>query len=403
LLDEAMERLCTVPKDDPVRRVAALDRVAALFTEPGIGRAALEAGSELAHALWHAGWQPIDLVRIARRELKPRHSRLTADLIAADHRSYPDSRLSGRWATQLAEIGARTAWTDDDRYLEHAAAREKCTPVDLGRTFAELLALLSGLPELPRLSPAPCETPRTAATAVPDGVPLERIRALLTKAESSDYPEESEALTAKAQQLMAQYSIDTALLAARTGNPEAPGGVRVPVDAPYEEPKALLLQAVAGANRCRTVWSKQLGFSTIIGFSADAEAAEMLYTSLLVQAQAGLQTAGARTRSDGASRTRAFRQSFLLAYATRIQARLSRTAQEVTAEAVESTGDQAGGVALLPVLASRAEAVDEHVDELFGDLTRTSSALRAQDQEGWRHGTAAADRARLHRQAEALA
>jgi hypothetical protein len=66
----------------------------------------------------------------------------------------------------------------------------------------------------------------------------------------------------------------------------------------------------------------------VVGFASDVEAVELLFTSLLVQAQAALQAAGARKRGDGSSRTRSFRQSFLVAYATRIQERLGRVAEQ---------------------------------------------------------------------------
>ncbi|RST20878.1 bifunctional 3'-5' exonuclease/DNA polymerase [Streptomyces sp. WAC04770] len=52
---------------------------------------------------------------------------------------------------------------------------------------------------------------------------LTRIRALLAKAEATGFPEEAEALTAKAQELMARHSIDEALLAARSHSTDGPG------------------------------------------------------------------------------------------------------------------------------------------------------------------------------------
>ncbi|GAA0665998.1 hypothetical protein GCM10010193_16840 [Kitasatospora atroaurantiaca] len=197
---------------------------------------------------------------------------------------------------------------------------------------------------------------------------------------------------------MAQHSIDVALLAAGRGDREVPGRVRITVDAPYQEPKAILLQAVAEANRCRVVWSKQMGFSTVVGFASDVEAVELLYTSLMVQAQSALQAAGARTRGDGVSRTRSFRQSFLVAYATRIDERLKR----VTEQATEAASEGGRGTSLLPVLASWAESVEERVDELFGELSYRHSSVHARDREGWAHGTEAADRADLHGRAGAL-
>jgi hypothetical protein len=399
LLDEAMARVCAIPAEDTARREAALGRAAALFTKAGIGRAVLVAGGEVLHGVWHRGWQPADVVRCARRELKARHGRLAADLIAAEHRAYPAAGLDGRWSAQLAAVSAEVWWDDDDAYLEGAAAREKCEPTVLGRALVELLDLLSGLPEIPQLMPVPCEP--GASTASGDGgteaPALAKVRGLLAKAESTEFPEEAEALTAKAQQLMAQHSIDAALLDAERRTRQVPGGLRVAVDAPYEEPKVHLLQAVADANRCRTVWSRNLGFSTVVGFASDARAVELMYTSLLVQAQSALQAAGTRTHSDGASRTRSYRQSFLTAYATRIAQRLSQATERAT-----ETADENHGPSLMPVLASRAQAVDNQMDEWFAEVSYNRRQAHAGDREGWAHGTAAANRAQLHGKAGAL-
>jgi hypothetical protein len=228
---------------------------------------------------------------------------------------------------------------------------------------------------------------------------LGRIRALLAKAESTEFPDEAEALTAKAQQLMAQHSIDEALLAAASGSACEPGACRIGIDNPYEAPKAVLLDAVAQANRSRSVWSKDLGFCTVVGFPADLEAVELLYTSLLVQATGGM--------NGGGSRTKSFRQSFLVAYASRIRERLSEATAQATEEALggERSGGAAaeagGAMSLLPVLAARDEAVRESTERMFPTL-KAGRTVRANDYEGWTQGRAAADRARLHGQNSAL-
>lgn len=78
------------------------------------------------------------------------------------------------------------------------------------------------------------------------------------------------------------------------------------------------------ANRCRSVWQKALGISTAIGFPSDLDAVELLFTSLLVQANTAMLREGTKRDAYGRSRTRAFRQSFLVAYALRIGERLSQ-------------------------------------------------------------------------------
>jgi hypothetical protein len=201
---------------------------------------------------------------------------------------------------------------------------------------------------------------------------------------------------------MAKYAIDHALLAAETGCTEEPGGRRIAVDNPYEAPKASLLQTVAQANRCRVVWSKELGLVTVIGFPADLDAVELLFTSLLVQANSAMLRAGAKRDAYGRSRTRTFRQSFLVSYAIRIGERLSEATghaeQQAAAEQAAANGG-GGGKDLVPFLAARHQAVDDAVDAMFGDTLTTSRATRATDAEGWQSGRVAADMASLHHHA----
>jgi hypothetical protein len=212
------------------------------------------------------------------------------------------------------------------------------------------------------------------------------VRALLAKAESTPFPAEAETFTAGAQALMARHSIDTALLrATQEGPADAPTGVRIGIDSPYEGPKAVLLTAVARANRCRTVWAKALGVCTIVGFPADLQVVETLFTSLLIQATRAMTLEGSRSDSAGRNRTRAFRHAFLLAYAQRIGERLSQARARVEDEAAEG-----GGAALLPVLAARDVEVDRALKELFPRMSR-SRPHRVTDLAGWSSGRAAAD------------
>ena len=84
---------------------------------------------------------------------------------------------------------------------------------------------------------------------------LDKIRSLLAKAESTEFEPEAEAFTAKAQELMARYRIDRAVLAAGTaGDRKEPAARRVAVHDPYASAKATLLSQVADANGCRAVW-----------------------------------------------------------------------------------------------------------------------------------------------------
>ncbi|MFE0851181.1 DUF2786 domain-containing protein [Streptomyces rochei] len=349
----------------------ALDTAASLLAaDPAADAELARRGEEFVATAWRRGWQPADLVRIVRRELDEAHVRLVAVLIRAQA---PGDRPRGpRWAAQLDAVPEQ-APARTDRF-SHATA------------VLELYRLLLRLPVLEPLEPG---TPRGEAR--PESRALARIRALLAKAEATGYPQEAEALSAKAQELRARHSVDEALLAAGAPSPDAPGACRIGVEPPYEQAKAVLLDAVADANHCRAVWNEPLGFSTVVGFEGDLEAVELLYTSLLVQAETAMAKAEAAQRAGGRKRTKTFRQSFLAAYAHRAGTRLRAAAEAATAE-----GGAAAGVDLLPVLASRQVAVTDRLERLFPQTT-TTRLRGASDAAGWTEGTRAADDARVER------
>ncbi|MEE1817689.1 DUF2786 domain-containing protein [Streptomyces sp. SP18ES09] len=349
---------------------ASLDTAASLLAaDPGADAELARRGEEFVRTLWGRGWQPADLERTARRELSDEHVRLLAELIRAETAGY--ERLPHRWRAQLDGLeGPDAGAARPDRFSRATAV-------------LELYRLLVRLPRLDAVGPVPGEALPPAAAGEPRM--LTRIRALLAKAEATGYPEEAEALTAKAQELMARHSLDEATLAAGAPSPETPGAIRIGVEPPYEQAKAILLDAVATANHCRAVWNEAYGFSTVVGFEADLDPVELLYTSLLVQGTAAMTRAEAEQRAGGRKRTKSFRQSFFLAYANRLGARLSATSRRVAAEAPT----------LLPALASREVAVGARTDELFPE-TRTTRVRAAWDEAGWTDGSSAADRAGLH-------
>ncbi|GAA2763972.1 DUF2786 domain-containing protein [Streptomyces paradoxus] len=342
----------------------ALDAGASLLaSDPAADAELARRGHEFVAGAWRRGWQPADVVRTVRRELDDGHVLLVAALIRAQ--APGDGPRGRRWNAQLAEL-PDDAPPRTDRF-SHATA------------VLELYRLLLRLPVLETLDEAPGRAPGGAGA---ESRMLTRIRALLAKAEATGFPEEAEALSAKAQELMARHSVDEALLAARAPSPDAPGACRIGVEPPYEQAKAVLLDAVAGANHCRAVWNEPLGFSTVVGFEADLEAVELLYTSLLVQATTAMTRAEATQRAGGRKRTKTFRQSFLAAYAHRVGTRLAAAAE------TQVTDD------LLPVLASREVAVTGRVDRMFPETT-TTRLRGVRDAAGWTEGAQAADRAQV--------
>ena len=150
------------------------------------------------------------------------------------------------------------------------------------------------------------------------------------------------------------------------------------------------MSIVAENSRCRAVFSKGIALATVIGYDADVQATETLFTSLLVQAQVALRAATAAAAPGSPERTRTFRSSFLLAYAYRVGERLEAINAHVAAEAEAETGRS-----VLPVLAARSSIVDARVSELFPRLGTMRSRATV-DPEGWASGRMAADRARLN-------
>ena len=335
---------------------------------------------------WSNGWQPRELQRELSRRTNKAGAKLALGIIANDHRARDPRTLDPRWVRQVEALG--NGATPDPDWIVHAARSRSGLDVDL---LVELVSILGRLQPIPPLIPPPGTSSRDALidlTTPFDSPMLERVRALLAKAESTEYEAEAEAFTAKAHELMARHSIDHAMLAARAASSDLPITVRLPIDNPYADAKVMLCQIVAEHCGARTVFQPAYAFSTVIGFAGDVAATELLFTSLLVQAQTALQSAS--RGSPDASR-RGFRSSFLAAYAHRIGERLDAINAHVVAEA-----EAEAGYSLVPVLASRDAAVRAAVDAAFSNLTFKRSR-GAQDPAGWSSGRLAANRANLNR------
>jgi Protein of unknown function (DUF2786) len=353
------------------------------------GGHAQEVLRSLLPALWEGGWQPADVTHVVRRKVSSRASRLVAAVIT-DEASAEGvaARAPHAWTAQLAEIGSEartvTGWWQAER-IDPAAG---------WRDVLRVVGLLRGLPRLEQLLPPPSGWSAALLADstwedVVDARALSRIRGLLAKAESTEFEAEAEALTGKAQELMARHAIDTAMLGRRGGTPVTAGQVqarRLHLSDPHAEAKAAVVQAVGTANGVRVVLLPAFGIATLVGMPGDLDAVELLVTSLLLQAGRALaeavQQAGARGRAT------AYRRGFLYSYAQRIEERLGEARDAARAEATATYG-----TALAPVLADRQAAVDRAMEELFPSVRRRSG--RTVDAAGWHAGRQAADNADL--------
>lgn len=294
---------------------------------------------------------------------------------------FPRARVHPGWSAQLGGVRAGTDSRD-------WARREGVSWPEAREELIGLLALLYRLPVIEAVLPVPGSSAVGALAAQVDERVLQKVRALLRKAESTEFEHEAEALTAKAQHLMSTHSIERSLAEADAPRRAEPVVRRIGIDAPYVDGKAMLANEVAESNRSRCVLTKRFGFVTLVGFAADLDTVELLTTSLLVQATRAMTASGSHTTRSGTSRTRSFRLSFLVAYSARIGERL-----RAAAGATEAQADAEHDGRLLPVLAAHDDAVGQTMDRLFPDLEHRS--VRVGDAAGWGAGRAAADLAQF--------
>jgi hypothetical protein len=358
-------------------------------------RVALDPGELVSRALrdaldevWERGWQPADVAHAARKDATAGSVPLVVALIG-EHARRTDAvrRAPDAWVDQLRELGAPTS--GDPAVVAAWSRTGRRSPAEAWRIVLQLVGMLRTAARIDVLVPPPSRWgaarpgPSGSAHGAGDDRALRRIRGLLAKAESTEFADEAEALTAKAQELMTRHAVDAALLDPGRPSGGDVGTRRVHVADPYVRAKMQLLAAVAEANDVRLVWYQRLGIANLVGGRADLDAVELLFTSLLLQVAQALSTA----ERQGGGRSRTFRRAFLLGYAHRIGERLQSARQRATAEAASERG-----VDLLPVLRSRREAVESAVSELFPRV-RTSRTRGSVDAGGWYAGRSAAERA----------
>ena len=199
---------------------------------------------------------------------------------------------------------------------------------------------------------------------------LAKIRKLLAKAEDpATTSAESELFTAKATELIAEYGIDQALLAHDHDQRDAIGNRVVVLDRPYAADKADLLGTVAVRLRCACVRrsDRRHGIKEVslhlFGHESDLVRAEMLFTSLLVQAT----TALARVPVPQWEHKAAFRRSWMAGFRSAIGQRLLDVERQ--AEATADFVREPSAVSTTLVLADRDSRVLDAMHDAYPHLS----------------------------------
>ena len=222
-----------------------------------VGRAC----SRLVADKWDDGWQPLELARAASRRRGQRHAELLAEAMSGSEcwEDAGTSAMPEAWSAQLVALGSPPVGRPGRDWLGAwlaAGGPGEVTFVGAMVVVLEALGVLLGLPPIDAVLPLPRQWGQAGASEGlyrEDDPMLVKVRALLAKAESTEFEAESDAFTAKAQELMARHAIDDAVARAGSSRREAPVTRRIAVDDPYVDAKSQLLVVVARPNGVRCV------------------------------------------------------------------------------------------------------------------------------------------------------
>jgi len=187
---------------------------------------------------------------------------------------------------------------------------------------------------------------------------LDKIRKLLAKAESTDSEAERDALNARANELIAKYGIDEAMAAQGRPSGDDMAAKEYEIHGDYADEIARLLVRLGVALGCEGILT--YSGATIIGYLADIERLEVLYTSLSLQMHSGA------VRVEGSI---SVRRGWMIGFAETVALRV----REAEARAKQDAGGDGSPTAL--VLASRGLAVRKAFNEEFPHTTRSKSRV----------------------------
>ncbi len=217
---------------------------------------------------------------------------------------------------------------------------------------------------------------------------LSVIRALLAKAEATEFDAEAAPFRAKASELMARYAIDEALLWADRDDRERdrPDAITIELRRPYVPQQAVLVNEVANSYGCRSVRFTSPGSPTerieVVGFASDLRLVEALVTSLLVQMSHAM--VQEQPRSSRAATTAAWRRSFMMGFIDSVSRRLAADRAAAAGDPIthEPSSRRAQNDAAL-VLREREQRVDEELRQRHPYLrhSRVSSGTSSHGRE----------------------
>lgn len=209
-----------------------------------------------------------------------------------------------------------------------------------------------------------------------------KIRALLDKAESTEFDHERETFISKATALMVQHNIDQAMVDAN-GQKVDRGEIMTrhlhgEAKGPYALARSTIMGAACAATGA-TTW-RQNGNIIIVGFKDQLDASEALYTSLLLQASTELERSYSKRHGNRMSYTR----NFLLSFGGSAW----RKIEEAASQAKKTAEDSSPGSSL--VLLDAKAQIDSYLEDQGVKIVEHSTQVHGQ---GHLDGSAAGRRA----------
>lgn len=253
---------------------------------------------------------------------------------------------------------------------------------------------------------------------------IDRISALLAKAERTDNEAEADAYLMKAQQLATLASVDLAVARARIARREARQQPESRTTSIGEKGRRAnphlisLFVAIAHANDAHVDVASNSTYVIGYGMPADLDVVETIFASLAVHMVHSSQgyvsgrswtgetymAVSGRRRQRRPHTAQTARAAFYRAYVDRIRERLEQArkqALERVAEALPGTaGDAASGALVLRQKAAEVKSFHAQESRARGSWSGYSGAVRSASGTAAQAGRTAASRARLTKQAE---
>ncbi|HZA71476.1 MAG TPA: DUF2786 domain-containing protein [Propionibacteriaceae bacterium] len=214
---------------------------------------------------------------------------------------------------------------------------------------------------------------------------LRQIRRLLDVAEHASTGEaERENAMARAMAMMAEHGV-TEMMANAYGRKQVDEviHVQIKVSNPYGRAKAYLASWIGRAMGCRSVlhtYGREYVSVSLVGFRSDAERAELLYTSLLLQMINGVKNVRPDWYDDTPTAT--YRANWMQGFGEMVHHRIHEAERAARAKFdTEHKAEQkaSGAQSTAMVLVGRDELVKAKHAELFPRLDKVRASSRSSD------------------------